>query len=139
VAVRDLRAHVGFAAADVDHVRVRGGDGDGADRCDRLRIEDRQPGAAGVGRLPDAAADRAEVEGARLPRHAGHAVDAAAAERSDHAPAQSAVERGIDAPFLSREAPERRADERSGERRDEEYETDRSLSHHETTESDGTT
>ena len=33
-------------------------------------VEDRIPRASGVGRLPDAAADRAEIEGVRLTRHA---------------------------------------------------------------------
>src|SRR5262249_42947549 len=54
VAGRDVAADVGLAGADVDHVRVRRGDGQGADGRDRLVVEDRLPGEAAVGRLPDA-------------------------------------------------------------------------------------
>ena len=45
---------------------------------------------AAVGGLPHAAADAAEVERARLLRHAGHGDHAAAAERADVAPLQAA-------------------------------------------------
>ena len=46
------------------------------------------PGAAAVGRLPDAAADAAEVVDVGLRGHARDRDDAAAAERSDQAEAQ---------------------------------------------------
>ena len=59
VAGREVRPMEPFAAADVDDVGVRWRDRDGADRPGRLVVEDRLPGAAGVGRLPDAAVDRA--------------------------------------------------------------------------------
>ena len=89
VAVRDLRPHVAFTGADVDDVRIRIRDGDGANRRHRLRIEDRQPGPPRVRRLPDAAADRAHVERVGLARHAADAVHAPAAEGTEHAPAQA--------------------------------------------------
>ena len=44
VARRDVAADVGLAGADVDDVRVGRGDGDRADRGDRLVVEDRLPG-----------------------------------------------------------------------------------------------
>ena len=90
VALGDVRAHVGLAGADVDHARIRRREREGADRADRLPVEDRLPGAAGVGRLPDAAVHAAEVEVQRLGRHAGDGEHAAAAERPDEAPVQVA-------------------------------------------------
>ena len=62
-----------FTAADVDDLRVGGRDGDGADRAGGLLVEDRLPGAAVVGGLPDAAVDRADVEDVGL---AGNAAEA---------------------------------------------------------------
>src|SRR5581483_228265 len=103
VAVRDLRPHVGLARADVHGVGLRRRDRHRADRRDRLAVEDRLPRAAGVDRLPDAAADRAEVEDVDLPRHAGDAVDAAAAERADEAPAKARVQALVDPARLRRE------------------------------------
>ena len=69
VADGEVRARQPFAAADVDDVRIGRRDGDPADRSGRLVVEDRLPGAAGVGRLPDAAVDHADVEGVRLAAH----------------------------------------------------------------------
>ena len=86
VAVRDVRAHVGLARADVEDARVRGRDGDRADRRDRLAVEDRLPRAARVLGLPDAAADGAEVEVIRLPRHARDREHAPAAKRAGEPP-----------------------------------------------------
>src|SRR5262249_11241988 len=48
VARRHVAADVGLATADVDHVRVGRGDGDGADGGDRLVVEDRLPGDTAV-------------------------------------------------------------------------------------------
>ncbi len=96
VAVHDVGAHVGFAAAGVHRVRVAGCDRHGADRGHRLRVHHRQPGPPGVGRLPQAAADRAGIVRARIARHAAHRIGAPAAERTDVAPAQAAVQDAID-------------------------------------------
>ena len=74
--------------------RARRRDRDRADRCDRLRVENRGPRASGIRRLPDAAADGSEVENGRLSRHAGDRVDAPAAERPDVAPLETGVESG---------------------------------------------
>ena len=82
------RALLRLAGADINDVGVRRRDGNGADRAGGLVVEDRPPGAAGVGGLPDAAVHDAHVEGVRL---AGHALDrfgAAGAVRPDVAPAQ---------------------------------------------------
>ena len=95
VPLGDVGAHVGLAAPDVDHPWVGGRDGQRADRADRLRIEDRLPGAAGVAGLPHAAVDAAEVEMLRLLRHAGHRQHAPAAERAEQAPVQVLEQRGI--------------------------------------------
>src|SRR5207248_3053692 len=75
-----------FAAANVDDVRIGRRNGDRADRAGRLIVEDRRPDAAVVGRLPDAAVVHADVEKARLSRHAGRGDGASAAKWSDAAP-----------------------------------------------------
>ena len=62
VAVRHVAADGFFAGADVDHVRVGVADGDGADRAAEEAVGNVLPGGAAVGRAPDAAAGRAEVE-----------------------------------------------------------------------------
>src|SRR5205823_5556406 len=88
VALGDVGAHVGLAAADVNHLRIRRRHGQRADRADRLPVEDRLPRAAGVDRLPHPAVHAAEVEMLRLARHARDREDAAGAKRPDEAPAQ---------------------------------------------------
>ena len=93
VAVGEIGPLQALAAADVDDVRVGRRDGEGADGAGRLVVEDRLPGAAVVGGLPDAAVVDADVEDVGLAGHAGGADGAAAAERADHAPAQAGVER----------------------------------------------
>ena len=72
--------------ADVDDVRIRRRDGDGADRAGRLVVEERHPVGAVVGRAPDAAVVEADVEDVRLARHAGQRAGAAGARRADVAP-----------------------------------------------------
>ena len=84
-----------LAAADVDDVRIGGRDGDGADGAGRLVVEDRIPGAAVVGRLPDAAVAHADVEDVRLAGDAGGGLGASAAMRADRAPAHFLKELGI--------------------------------------------
>ena len=88
VAERDLRTHVGLARSNIKHVRIRRRDADCPDRWHGLRVENRIPGAARIFRFPDAAADRAEIESVRLPRHAADGIRAAAAERPNHSPVQ---------------------------------------------------
>ncbi len=66
VARLDVAANVRLAGADVDHVRVRRRDGEGADGRDRLVVEDRLPVDAAVGRFPDAAGRGGGVIGERI-------------------------------------------------------------------------
>ncbi len=73
-------------------------DRDGADRAGRLVVEDRRPGPAVVGRLPDAAVHRADVEDVRLRRDAGRGLGPSAAERADVAPVQLGEQCRIDRP-----------------------------------------
>ena len=81
---RRCRAIGASPRADVDDVRVGLGDRDRADRAGpEAAVGDGLPVAPAVGRLPDAAAGRAEVEGARLAGHARDRRDAAAAEGTD--------------------------------------------------------
>ena len=107
VAVGDLRPHVRLAGPDINDAGIRRRHRDSADRRHRLRVEDRKPGAARVGRLPDAAPDGSEIEDVDLSWHSGDAVHAPAAERPDQPPAQSGVQRRIDAPLLRRHVRQR--------------------------------
>ncbi len=96
VADREVGPRQPFAAADVDDVRIGRRDGDPADRSGRLIVEDRLPGAAGVGRLPDAAVHHADVEGVRLARMAGGRLGPPGAKRADVAPPHLGEQAGRD-------------------------------------------
>ena len=62
IALDDVAPEAGFTHAGVDNVGIGGRDRDRPDRCrSEVGITDRGPGQAEVARLPDAAADRAEV------------------------------------------------------------------------------
>ena len=75
-------ADVGFASADVDHLRIGRRDCERADRCDWLRVEQRLPNGARILGLPYAAIHSAEEEFLSAPRHTAHRDNAAAAKRS---------------------------------------------------------
>ncbi len=104
VADRDRIARPCLAAAHPDRIRMRGIDRDGADRLDRVLVEDRLERRASVERLPDAAARRAH-EGHRLPTlvsrgdrgdpaaHDGRA-DIASREARDHPGIENRRRRG---------------------------------------------
>jgi hypothetical protein len=94
VADREIRALETFAAAYINDARIGGRDRQGADGAGVLVVEDRFPDAPGVGALPNAAVIRGDVEDVRLSGNAAGGHSAAAAERPDHAPAESAVEFG---------------------------------------------
>ncbi len=87
VADREVGPLEALTARDVDDVRVRGRDGDGPDRARRLVVEDGAPGAAVVGRLPDAAVANAHVEDVGLRWDAGYGPGAPGAVGPDRAPA----------------------------------------------------
>ncbi len=106
VAVPDRIAKRRFAASDVNDVRAGRCDGKRADRCNRLRVEDRHPRAARIHRLPHAAVHRSEVELVRAPGYAAHRVHSAAAERTEHPPVQSADEVGRERLRAERQRPE---------------------------------
>ncbi len=89
---REIGALEPFAAADVDDVGVGRGHSDAADGASGLVVEDRLPGAAGVGGLPNTAVVDADVKQVRPAGHAGRAVGAPAAKRPNHPPAQLAVQ-----------------------------------------------
>ena len=120
--MRDVAADRHLAAAGVDDVRVRLGDGDGADRAAEEAVGDVLPGAAAVGRLPDAAAGAAEVVGVAVAGQAGDGGHAAAAVGADLAPLHPLEQGGIDR-RLGRRAPggaawtaRQRQDQQEGER-----------------------
>src|SRR5579859_317679 len=86
VADREIWTREAFAASDIDNVRIRGRDGDGADGLRGLIIEDWRPGAAVVVGFPDAAIHLTHVENVWLAGHAAGGARAAAARGTDHAP-----------------------------------------------------
>src|SRR5205814_703137 len=87
-------AHPRLAGADPDVLVVRRIDRDRADRLRRLVVKNRLEREAGIGRLPDAAARRADVD---RRRRVGGAVDrrnaAAHDRRTDRARAKTAERR----------------------------------------------
>src|ERR1700757_4422092 len=88
VSDRQIGAVQSLATADVDDVRLRGRDRDGANRARRLIIKDGIPGTPEVGRLPYAAVHGSDVEDVRLAGNAGDGARATSAKRADVAPAE---------------------------------------------------
>ena len=81
-----------FAAADINNVGIAGRNGDGADGAGGLVVENRVPSIAEVVGFPDATIDLRHIEDAGLLVDTGDGHGAAAAERSDAAPAKVGVE-----------------------------------------------
>ena len=94
---RRLAAHGVLAHADVDHVGIirRNGDRSNASHAETA-VGDILPIAAGVVRLPEAAAGETGVVDERLQRDARDCDRSAAAIRADGAPAQCAEARGVE-------------------------------------------
>src|SRR5258707_11457622 len=69
IAGRKVRPLNAFAAAYIEHIWIRRCDRNVADRTRRLVVEDRFPGASGVGRFPNAAVIDADVENIWLRRY----------------------------------------------------------------------
>ena len=89
-AERRALAVVRLSGPDVDDVGVRRRNRDVADRGNRVLVEDRRPGGAVVGGLPDAAGREADIDGRRVALDDGDVVDAAAhVGRADRAPDES--------------------------------------------------
>src|SRR5450759_4908740 len=78
-----------FARPDVDHVRIRRGDGKIADRSCRLLVKDWCPHVPGIRGLPHTAVVHPDVKHVRLTSNSGSADRAPAAEGSDHAPLET--------------------------------------------------
>ncbi len=77
-AVVRIRRVVGLAGARVNHLVITGSDGDGAHRERLLRVSQLVPVRSAVGRLPDAAPGRRDINGIRVRRVGGDAGDPAA-------------------------------------------------------------
>ena len=94
VAVRDVAADRLLAAADIDHVRVRLGDGDGADRAAEEAVRDVLPGACRR-RWSSRRRRRCRRSSRCCGRRAGRstAADAAAAVGADLAPLRGSPNR----------------------------------------------
>jgi hypothetical protein len=78
-----IAADVGFAAADVDDVRIRRRHRERADRIARHAIEDGLPCVAAVNALPHAALCRGQVPGQRIAGDTGNLGDAPADGRAE--------------------------------------------------------
>src|ERR1017187_1933549 len=85
-----------FTAADVNNLRVRRRNNDGADRSGGLLIENWLPRAAIVGGLPDASVDRADEEDIWLAGHTGCGASASTTEGADIAPTHLGERLGVD-------------------------------------------
>ena len=88
VAGGDVPAGGHLAGAHVEDGRIAGRESQRPDRSRALLVEERIPGAAGVGRHPHAAVGGADVERLRLARNARGTGRPAAAQRTGEAPAQ---------------------------------------------------
>src|SRR5215469_3222396 len=80
-----------FPACDINHIGVRGGHGDRADRLRRFMIENGIPGAAVIVRLPNPAVHLAHVENIWLAPNSRGGARASATKGADHAPVQVLV------------------------------------------------
>ena len=114
VADRDAVARPGLAGANPDCFRIRGIDGDRADRLRALAVEDGLVGRAAVHRLPHAAAGRADKHGdAPILIDGVDRGDAAAHHgRADVARRQSGNRSGIELVVALRDGNERAAEQR---------------------------
>ena len=87
-------ADIAIARADVDDLRVRRRDRDGADAVagtGKRFVRDVAPAHAVIGALPDAAVDGAHVEQVALGGHSRDRDDAAADVRTDRAPLELGI------------------------------------------------
>ena len=89
IAIREIRAPVGLAAARINNVGIRWSKGQRADGSNGLAVKDRLPGHAAIGGPPHASAHAAKVVGVGLALHAAHGDAAATAKRANHSPAHS--------------------------------------------------
>ena len=88
VADRKIGPVQSFAAGDVDDVRIRRRDCNGADRLRGFVIEDGIPCAAVVVRLPHSAVHLSHVKHVGLAGHAGGGAGTSAAKGANHPPMQ---------------------------------------------------
>ena len=94
VAHRKIGPDDARSAAHVNHVGIRRGDGDGADRTRRLVVEQRRPGRAVVGGAPHPAVVEAGIEDIGLAGDAGKRPRAPGASRPDGAPMHLGIKLG---------------------------------------------
>src|SRR5260370_1319280 len=96
VAEGDVAANTGFAASNVNYIRIRIGDGNGANGRGGLLLEERIPGVASVSGFPNASADSTKIESVRLAGDSSDGQRASAPKGTDEAPLHAAVGLGID-------------------------------------------
>src|SRR5512146_2681300 len=75
-AERDVASDERLARSSPHDVRIGGRDGERADRCDRLAVEDRRPVKTAVSALEDSAGGRAGVDDVRVANHTGYGAGA---------------------------------------------------------------
>ncbi len=101
VAVGDAALVVVLAGADPDDVGVLRVDGQGADRVGAFAVENRCPGRAGVGRLPDAARGRSDPPDLGAGRVDRHVSDPPGGEsRPDRAQGETGERRAGERPLV---------------------------------------
>src|SRR5438045_80110 len=83
VADRQVRPMQSFAAADVDHVRIRNRNRDRTDGSRRLIVEDWLPGPAVIGCFENTAVDLREIKHIRLRGNTAHRADSPTTKRPD--------------------------------------------------------
>src|ERR1700727_753875 len=86
VAVRNIAAQTGLSGANVDDIRIRLGNRDGADRRDHRLVGEGLPGHAAVGGAPHASGNTAEIVGEGIAWYTGYREHAASAIRADGTP-----------------------------------------------------
>ncbi|PYX98696.1 MAG: hypothetical protein DMG64_21055 [Acidobacteria bacterium] len=96
IAGREIRSQIGLAGADVDSVRIRSCESDGANRGDALGIEDWIPSDTTVSCLPNPTTNGAEVIDVRIARNARDGDGASTTKRTDQPPMKPLIELGIE-------------------------------------------
>ena len=81
-----------LARPDVNHIRIRRGNGKITNRSSRLIVEDRCPYTPGICGLPNSAVVHANIEHVRLTSNSSSADGTPPAKRTDHAPFEVGIE-----------------------------------------------
>src|SRR5271156_1952882 len=89
IAGGEVGTNVGLAGSGINGFGVGRRNGERANRGDGLAIKNGRPNHTGIGRLPDAAANRAEIKGGRIAGHSGYGYYSSATEGPNQPPLKS--------------------------------------------------